>query len=127
MRITVKNADITGRWQDVRTRSTSEICIKCAAYGADVHTGRREKKVEALKLSELQFDVLYKDGTKKRVENGMLFEETEDHKLNVHIGTDNQVNMLMAIIRAAGEMINRIGDGSVRIEVSETVRKEGVK
>lgn len=127
MRITVKNADITGRWQDVRTRSTSEICIKCAAYGADVHTGRREMKVEALKLSELQFDVLYKDGTKKRVENGMLFEETEDHKLNVHIGTDNQVNMLMAIIRAAGEMINRIGDGSVRIEVSETVRKEGVK
>lgn len=127
MRITAKNADITGRWKNVRTRSTSEICIKCAAYGTDVHTGRREKKVEALKLSELQFDVLYKDGTKKRVKNGILFEETEDHKLNVHIGTDNQVNMLMAIIRAAGEMINRIGDGSVRIEVSETVRKEGVK
>lgn len=140
MRITVKNADITGRWQDVRTRSTNEICIKCAAYGADVHTGRREKKVEALKLSELQFDVLYKDGTKKRVKNGILFEETTDHKLNVHIGTYNQINMLVAVIRAAGEMINAIGRGnasvtvtehkatigksSLKIEVDRTVRKE---
>lgn len=96
--------------------------------------------MEAMKLSELKFDVLYEDGTKKRVENGILFEETEDHKLNVHIGTFNQINMLVAVIRAAGEMINAIGRGntsvtvtehkatigksSLKIEVDRTVRKE---
>lgn len=31
--------------------------------------------MEAMKLSELKFDVLYEDGTKKRVENGILFGE----------------------------------------------------
>ena len=65
--------------------------------------------------------MLYKDGTKKRVENGILFEETEDHKLNIHIGTDNQVNMLIAIICAAGDMINRVSAGSIRIELNKTV------
>lgn len=96
--------------------------------------------MEAMKLSELQFDVLYEDGTKKRVENGILFEETTDHKLNVHIGTYNQINMLVAVIRAAGEMINAIGrenasvtvtehkatigKNSLKIEVDRTVRKE---
>lgn len=96
--------------------------------------------MEAMKLSELQFDVLYEDGTKKRVENGILFEETKDHKLNVHIGTYNQINMLVAVIRAAGEMINAIGrenasvtvtehkatigKNSLKIEVDRTVRKE---
>lgn len=34
-------------------------------------TERSGRAVEAMKLSELQFDVLYKDGTKKRVENGI--------------------------------------------------------
>ena len=95
--------------------------------------------MEAMKLSEVQFDVLYKDGTKKRVENGILFEETADHTLNVHIGTYNQINMLMAIIRAAGAMINKIGKGhawvtvteckamigrSMKVEIDRTVRKE---
>ena len=103
-------------------------------------TERSGRTVEAMKLSELQFDVLYKDGTKKRVENGILFEETTDHKLNVHIGTYNQINMLVAVIRAAGEMINAIGrenasvtvtehkatigKNSLKIEVDRTVRKE---
>ena len=125
---------------NARMRSTYKTCITCAVYGTDVHTERSGRTVEAMKLSELQFDVLYKDGTKKRVENGILFEETTDHKLNVHIGTYNQINMLVAVIRAAGEMINAIGrenasvtvtehkatigKNSLKIEVDRTVRKE---
>lgn len=64
--------------------------------------------MEAMKLSELQFDVLYKDGTKKRVENGILFEETADHKMNIHIGTDNQFNMLVAIAAATTQILASI-------------------
>lgn len=68
------------------------------------------------KRSELEFDVLYADGTKKHVKNGILFEETEEHTLDMHLGTDNQLNMFKAIVKTVLEILEQIADIAERTE-----------
>ena len=69
------------------------------------------------KTENLEFDVLYADGTKKHVKNGILFEETEERKLDLHIGTNNQFNMFLAIIEGASEAIYEMIRGKVEIRL----------
>ena len=69
------------------------------------------------KTENLEFDVLYADGTKKHVKNGILFEETEESKLDLHIGTNNQFNMFLAIIEGASEAIYEMTRGEVEIRL----------
>lgn len=68
------------------------------------------------KRSELEFDVLYADGTKKHVKNGILFEETEEHTLDMHLGTDNQLNMFQAIVKTLLDILEQIADIAERTE-----------
>lgn len=68
------------------------------------------------KRSELEFDVLYADGTKKHVKNGILFEETEEHTLDMHLGTDNQLNMFKAIVKTVLEILEQMADIAERTE-----------
>ncbi len=68
------------------------------------------------KRSELEFDVLYADGTKKHVKNGILFEETEEHTLDMHLGTDNQLNMFQAIVKTLLDILEQIVDIAERTE-----------
>lgn len=68
------------------------------------------------KRSELEFDVLYADGTKKHVKNGILFEKTEEHTLDMHLGTDNQLNMFKAIVKTVLEILEQIADIAERTE-----------
>lgn len=68
------------------------------------------------KRSELEFDVLYEDGTKKHVKNGILFEETEEHTLDMHLGTDNQLNMFKAIVQTVLDILEQIADIAERVE-----------
>jgi hypothetical protein len=62
------------------------------------------------KKSEIEFDVIYKDGTRKHVKNGILFEETENHTMDMHLGTDNQLNMFMAISQAVTDILEQIAE-----------------
>lgn len=54
---------------------------------------------------DLRFILSYDDGTVGAVNKGILFEETNDGFVNVHIGTDNLANMLVAVINVVGEML----------------------
>lgn len=78
--------------------------------------------MEAYKKQNLSFEVVYEDGTRKKVSNGILFEEAEDSTMHVHIGTDNQFNLLFAILNATGEMLGKITKGKVRVSVKKTVK-----
>ncbi len=71
------------------------------------------------KTKNLEFDAVYADGTKKRIHKGILFEETEKGTLDVHIGTDNQLNLLIAIVDAVGLMLQSMTRGKVTIRVIE--------
>lgn len=51
---------------------------------------------------DLQFTVHYQDGVTRHINKGILFEESEDGHVNVHIGTDNVANTLVAIIEVVG-------------------------
>lgn len=73
------------------------------------------------KTENLEFELLYADGTKRKVNKGILFEETEDGKLDIHIGTDNQFNMFLAILDAAGKLISTMTKGKMTIQMK--VRK----
>lgn len=68
------------------------------------------------KRSELEFDVLYADGTKKHVKNGILFEETEEGTLDMHLGTDNQLNMFKAIVETVLDILGKITDIAERMK-----------
>lgn len=71
------------------------------------------------KTKNLEFDAVYADGTKKRIRKGILFEETEEGTLDVHIGTDNQFNLLIAIVDAVGLLLQSMTKGKVTIRVIE--------
>ena len=62
--------------------------------------------METIKTTpDLRFTLNYADGTTEKVNKGILFEEGEDGNLKVHIGTDNQVNLLIAILDGIAEML----------------------
>lgn len=71
------------------------------------------------KTENMEFDVIYADGEKRHVEKGVLFEEAEDGTLHIHIGTDNQFNLFMAILRDICRMITNITNGKIKVEVTE--------
>ena len=75
-----------------------------------------KKTMEPYKTTEnLEFELHYADGNKAKVHKGILFEETDDGNMNVHIGTDNQLNMILAILEASAEMIERMTGGKIGI------------
>lgn len=67
--------------------------------------------MEVIKTTkDLKFILSYDDGTVGSVNKGILFEESEDGHVNVHIGTDNVANTLVAIIEVVGEMLGLTDD-----------------
>ena len=63
--------------------------------------------MEAIKTSEnVEFDVIYADGTRKRVHEGILF-EMENEKIVFHNGT-NSPAVLLAVGVAAAEVIGAV-------------------
>lgn len=62
--------------------------------------------MQEIKTTEnLTFTLHYADGVTRGVHNGILFEEAEDHHINVHIGTDNVGPTLVAVIETVAEML----------------------
>lgn len=64
--------------------------------------------MEAIKTSKnVEFDVIYADGTRRHVTEGVLF-EVENDKIVFHNGTDRP-EVLIAAAEAASEILGRIG------------------
>lgn len=69
--------------------------------------------MEAIKTSEnVEFDVIYADGTRHHVSEGVLF-EVKDNKLTFHNGTDRAA-ALIAVSEAAAEVV-----GAMELKESE--------
>ena len=65
--------------------------------------------MEILKLTKnLEFDVIYADGNKRRVGEGILMEVEEDGHMVMHNGTDRKV-VLFATIEALLEAVAEMG------------------
>ncbi len=63
--------------------------------------------MEAIKISEdVEFDVIYADGTRKRVSEGVLF-GVEDERIIFHNGTDRP-EVMIAVSEAAAEVIGNM-------------------
>lgn len=61
---------------------------------------------EPIKITDnLEFDVIYSDGTRRHVKEGFLFEACEDNTTAFHIGTERP-EVFMAFFRATIEMMN---------------------
>lgn len=67
----------------------------------------QEDKMEAIKIDNIEFEVNYSDGTRKRVPEGILFEADGD-KIIVHNGT-NRKEVLFSVPTAAVEFITAFG------------------
>ena len=66
--------------------------------------------MDPIKTSEnVEFDVVYADGTRTRVPEGVLFEADGD-KMRIHVGT-SRVVVLFAIAEALTEVIHESGLG----------------
>ena len=64
--------------------------------------------MEAIKTSpNVEFDVIYADGTRYHVREGILF-EVKDNKLTGHIGT-GRAAAVVGIAEAAAEVVGVIG------------------
>ena len=64
--------------------------------------------MEAIKTSEnVEFDVIYADGTRRHVTEGVLF-EVKDEKMIFHDGTDRPA-VLFAVAEAAAEVVGALG------------------
>lgn len=64
--------------------------------------------MKAIKTSEnVEFDVIYADGTRHHVAEGVLF-EVKDNKLTFHNGTDRPA-ALVAVAEAAAEAVGALG------------------
>jgi hypothetical protein len=68
---------------------------------------RSKNEPKMYKKSELEFDVIYEDGSRKRVKDGILFAETESHTLDMHLGTYNQLGMFTAIYVSLKPLVER--------------------
>lgn len=65
-------------------------------------------KMEVIKpANNAEFDVIYDDGTRKRVHEGVLI-EVEDNAVTFHNGT-NRVSVLFASVEALFEVIEVLG------------------
>lgn len=54
----------------------------------------------------VEFDVIYDDGSRRRVKEGVLF-EAENERINFHNGTDRP-EVIFAVFRAAHEVIRNM-------------------
>ena len=64
--------------------------------------------MKPIKLSEnVEFEVIYADGTRHHVSEGVLF-EVNDNKLTFHNGTDRAA-VLIAVAEAAAETVGAMG------------------
>lgn len=64
--------------------------------------------MEAIKTSKnVEFDVIYADGTRRHVTEGVLF-EVENEKVVFHNGTDRP-EVMIAAAEASSEIVGRMG------------------
>lgn len=64
--------------------------------------------MEAFKTSKnVEFDVIYADGTRRHVTEGVLF-EVENEKIVFHNGTDRP-EVMIAAAEASSEIVGRMG------------------
>lgn len=64
--------------------------------------------MEAIKTSEnVEFDVIYADGARHHVSEGVLF-EVKDDKLTFHNGTDRAA-VIIGVSEAAAEVVGALG------------------
>ena len=64
--------------------------------------------MEAIKTSSnVEFDVIYADGTRRHVTEGVLF-EVENEKIVFHNGTDRP-EVMIAAAEASSEIVGRMG------------------
>lgn len=59
------------------------------------------------KINELEFDVRYADGTKRRVEEGILIEFRGEH-LNLHLGA-SKLSQVIAAVQSLYELLDAAG------------------
>ena len=68
--------------------------------------------MEPIKTSEkVEFDVIYADGTRRHVSEGILF-EAEGDRMNIHIGT-GRIEVLFTVAPALTEAIKEAGLGEL--------------
>lgn len=64
--------------------------------------------METIKTStNVEFDVIYADGTRHHVAEGVLF-EVKDNKLTLHNGTDRAA-VIIGVAEAAAEVVGTMG------------------
>lgn len=64
--------------------------------------------METIKTSKnVEFDVIYADGTRRHVTEGVLF-EVDDEKIVFHNGTDRP-EVMIAAAEASSEIVGRMG------------------
>lgn len=73
--------------------------------------------MEAFKTSKnAEFDVIYADGTRRRVTEGILF-EVENERIVFHNGTDRP-EVVVAVVEAAAEVI---GNMNFPMDLAQTI------
>lgn len=73
--------------------------------------------MEAFKTSKnVEFDVIYADGTRRRVTEGILF-EVENERIVFHNGTDRP-EVVVAVVEAAAEVI---GNMNFPMDLAQTI------
>lgn len=65
--------------------------------------------MKAEKTGKMEFEIIYEDGTRRRVKEGILF-EVEGQTMKFHSGTDSP-NVLFATAEALMEVIEYLGLG----------------
>lgn len=58
--------------------------------------------------AKVEFDVIYADGRRARVSDGVLF-EADGNQVNIHVGTDRREGMLFTIAWATTMFIKQMG------------------
>lgn len=80
--------------------------------------------MEAIKTSEnVEFDVIYADGTRRRVREGVLF-EVENEKMIFHNGT-NRASVLFAAAETLVEVVKAAGLEDAFVRYIDEVFGEG--
>lgn len=68
--------------------------------------GSTMNQIKACK--NLEFDLIYDDGTTRRVHEGILFEACEDNTTQLHLGT-SRLSVYIAYLEAAREFADNLG------------------
>lgn len=80
--------------------------------------------MEVIKKSpNVEFDVIYADGTRKRVKEGILYEAEESGDMIFHNGTD-QVPVLLAAAETMLVSLKEIGPGLEALAIGMALQEE---